>query len=104
MGAPERRKRIPLAALKLLPRWSLQDAKNQFSKLVAVVTEAGTPQLVTRHGEDAVVVLLASDYERLLRGSKRRRGGTARFLAASPLRTVTLEIDRPADRGRDPEL
>ncbi len=95
---------MPIAALKLLPRWSLQDAKNQFSRLVTLVTDGGMPQLVTRHGEEAVVVLLAADYERLLRAQKGRRGATARFLANSPLRDVMLTIDRLPDPETEPDL
>ena len=46
--------------------WSLQNAKNRFSQVVdAAVT--GTPQLVTRHGKPAVVVLAVEEYERLAR-------------------------------------
>ena len=44
--------------------WSLQDAKNKFSQVVAEAL-AGKPQRVTRHGKDAVVVLSAVDYDRL---------------------------------------
>jgi len=46
--------------------WRLQDAKNQFSKVVDAALH-GEPQLVTRRGRDAVVVVAASDYERMLR-------------------------------------
>lgn len=46
--------------------WRLQDAKNQFSKVVDAALH-GEPQHVTRRGRDAVVVISASDYERMLR-------------------------------------
>ena len=46
--------------------WPLQDAKNKFSALVNAAL-AGEPQLVTRRGRPAVVVLAADEYERLLR-------------------------------------
>lgn len=51
------------------PSWTLQDAKNHFS---AVVTAAqkGEPQLVTKRGRPAVVVVAAEDYERLKRSEK----------------------------------
>jgi len=44
--------------------WSLQDAKNKFSQVVAEAL-AGKPQRVTRHGKDAVVIMSAADYDRL---------------------------------------
>lgn len=47
--------------------WQLQDAKNQFSKLVQQARNEG-PQTVTLRGERAAVVLSASDYDALLAG------------------------------------
>ena len=44
--------------------WQLQDAKNQFSKLVQCARVEG-PQIVTLRGERAVVVLSARDYDAL---------------------------------------
>lgn len=46
------------------PRWSLQDAKNRFSAVVAAAVK-GQPQTVTKHGKPAVVVLSFAEYERL---------------------------------------
>jgi prevent-host-death family protein len=45
--------------------WQLQDAKARFSELVRRARAAG-PQRVTVHGRDAVVVLSAEDYARLV--------------------------------------
>ena len=44
--------------------WPLQDAKNQFSKLVQMARREG-PQVVTLRGERAAVVLSAADYDAL---------------------------------------
>jgi prevent-host-death family protein len=44
--------------------WHLQDAKNQFSKLVQKARSEG-PQTVTLRGARAVVVLSAADYDAL---------------------------------------
>ena len=44
--------------------WQLQDAKNQFSKLVQSARTQG-PQIVTVRGERAAVVLSAADYDAL---------------------------------------
>ncbi len=46
--------------------WSLQEAKNRFSAVVDAAL-AGRPQLVTRHGKRAVVVVAAEEFERLHR-------------------------------------
>ncbi len=44
--------------------WQLQDAKNQFSKVVQRARVEG-PQFVTLRGERAAVVLSARDYDAL---------------------------------------
>lgn len=44
--------------------WQLQDAKNQFSKVVQKAQQEG-PQVVTLRGERAAVVLSARDYDAL---------------------------------------
>lgn len=47
--------------------WPLQDAKNQFSKVVQKARLEG-PQIVTLRGERAAVVLSAADYDALCAG------------------------------------
>ncbi len=44
--------------------WQLQDAKNQFSKVVQKAQQEG-PQVVTLRGEPAVVVISARDYNEM---------------------------------------
>ena len=44
--------------------WQLQEAKSRFSEVVDLTLKEG-PQLVTRRGEEAVVILAAKDYRRL---------------------------------------
>ncbi|MBO4368617.1 MAG: type II toxin-antitoxin system Phd/YefM family antitoxin [Desulfovibrio sp.] len=46
--------------------WTLQDAKNKFSELVNAA-RAGTPQVVSRRGKPAVVILSTEAYGRLLK-------------------------------------
>jgi len=82
-----------------LPKWTLQDAKNRFSELVRHVFSDG-PQVVTRSGTDAVVVISATDYERLTGPTE----SLLAFLQGSPLADVDLAIDRPHDSGRVVEL
>ena len=43
--------------------WSIQDAKNQFSSVVEAARR--TPQVVTKHGKPAVVVVSADEFVRL---------------------------------------
>jgi prevent-host-death family protein len=50
--------------LERIMDWQLQDAKNQFSKLVQSARTQG-PQVVTVRGERAAVVLSAQDYDAL---------------------------------------
>ncbi|MDO9145562.1 type II toxin-antitoxin system Phd/YefM family antitoxin [Rhodoferax sp.] len=44
--------------------WQLQEAKNRFSEIVDMTLNEG-PQLVTRRGQDVVVILAAKDYRRM---------------------------------------
>ncbi len=44
--------------------WRLQDAKNQFSKVVEAALH-GEPQHVTRRGREVVVIVAADEYMRL---------------------------------------
>lgn len=45
--------------------WQVQEAKQRFSELVRKTLEEG-PQVVTRHGEEVVVVLAAEDCRRAM--------------------------------------
>lgn len=47
--------------------WQLQDAKNQFSRVVQRARHEG-PQIVTLRGERTAVVLSAADYDALRAG------------------------------------
>jgi prevent-host-death family protein len=44
--------------------WQLQEAKSRFSEVVALTLSEG-PQMVTRRGQDTVVILSALDYRRM---------------------------------------
>ena len=82
-----------------LDRWSLQDAKARFSEIVRRALTTG-PQLVMRGREEAVVIMAASDYQRLTEPPQ----SLAEVLANSPLSDVTLDIERPTEPGRAVEL
>ncbi len=63
--------------------WSLQDAKNRFSAVVEAAL-AGRPQLVTRRGKPATVVIAAADYERLKALEMLHQPSLAELLLALP--------------------
>lgn len=75
--------------------WQLQEAKSRFSEVVELSLKEG-PQLVTRHGQAAVVILAAKDY-RLLSGETPR---LMDCLLKAP-RGDALVLDRPAEPIRD---
>src|SRR5438132_8663223 len=58
------------------PQWSLQDAKNSFSAVVAAA-QKGIPQTVTKRGKPAAVVLSIAEYRRL---SRRESGAVPSFV------------------------
>ena len=79
--------------------WTLADAKAHLSEVVDSALTKG-PQVITRHGRKAVVVVAAEEWER----KTQRQGNLAEFFAASPLRESGLEIERPQDGPRDLDL
>lgn len=78
--------------------WQVQEAKQKFSALVQRAIDDG-PQVVTRRGEEVVVVLSAREYRRL-------RGGVPdfkEFLLSGP-DLSELEIGRDSMPTRRVEL
>jgi antitoxin Phd len=82
--------------------WKLEDAKNRFSELVRRAASEG-PQMVTRHGREAAVVLGVEEYRRLT-----QPGDLVSFLAESPfaaaLQDGELLLERSREPARDVEL
>ena len=62
--------------------WQLQDAKNKFSELVEHALHDG-PQMVTRHGKPAVVVMSAEEFEKT-HGQKKPEKNFKEFLLSLP--------------------
>jgi len=79
--------------------WQLQEAKNKFSNLVEKAQRNG-PQVVTKHGKEAVVVLSIDDYEKLTKPEE----DLFVFLQNSPLSEMELNITRNKDVPRDVEI
>ena len=78
--------------------WSVQDAKNRFSEVVAAAQRK--PQTVTKHGKPAVVVVAADEYERLRQLQQLKAPSFAEMLLAMP--TGGEEFERLQGRMRDP--
>jgi len=77
--------------------WQLQEAKQRFSELVRRAEKEG-PQVVTRHGEEVVVVVPAEEYRRM----SKREGGEKRidfkeFLMSAPEGLEMIMPERPKD-------
>lgn len=78
----------------MLSGWKLGEAKAKFSDVVRLAA-SGRPQRVTVHGKDAVVIISASEFERL-----RALGAATRLhdlLSQSPLHR--LEFDNEGVRS-----
>jgi prevent-host-death family protein len=79
--------------------WQLQDAKNRFSEVVDEAVRSG-PQIITRRGVEAAVVVSAADWATL----SRRRSPLIEVLRRAPRMSRGLDVSRARDTGRDVEL
>jgi antitoxin Phd len=79
--------------------WQLQDAKNKFSNLVEKAQHNG-PQVVTKHGKDAVVVLSIAEYKKLTKP----KTTLVKFFQNSPLAKTDIDLKRSKELPRDIEL
>lgn len=76
--------------------WQLQDAKNKFSRLVENAKKSG-PQIVTKHGQEAVVVLSISEYRKLLKP----KVDIISFFRKSPLSEMDIDLERNKELPRE---
>jgi antitoxin Phd len=81
--------------------WQLQEAKNRFSELVNEADRNG-PQIVTRRGTEAAVVLSYGDYRKLV--AKGKRASLIDALLSAPKVPGGLRLDRRRDVGRKVDL
>ncbi|WP_198683569.1 type II toxin-antitoxin system Phd/YefM family antitoxin [Peristeroidobacter agariperforans] len=79
--------------------WTVAEAKAKLSEVIEHAQKEG-PQVITRNGRRAVVVVDAAEWER----RTKRSGNLAEFFAASPLRSSGLKVRRPKDRMRPTDL
>ena len=77
--------------------WAVQDAKNQFSRVVELARTKG-PQTVTKHGQPVAVIVSADEFKIL----RRPRESVLDFLA--PLRGAGLRMHRSRDVPRKIKL
>lgn len=91
-----------LSSMRKRGVWQLQAAKNQFSEVVNEAQAHG-PQVVTRHGRAAVVVMGIEDYRKLTGKPSATRSFVTALLAA-PKVSGGLRIERRTDTGRKVEL
>lgn len=82
--------------------WQLQTAKARFSELFRRARTEG-PQYVTRGGKDAVVVVPAEQFARLVARQQQPKS-LVDFFRKSPLRGLNLDIERDRDTGREIKL
>ncbi len=76
--------------------WPLQDAQSHFSALVnATLTEG--PQMVIQQGQEAVVLLAAHEYRRIVE----QKGGTLIETLLHAPRGEPLVLDRSREPVRD---
>jgi antitoxin Phd len=69
--------------------WQLQEAKNKFSEVVEEAISQG-PQVITRRGVEAVIVLSYAEYRKLLASRKK----LSDFFRQSPLIGMDLNLRR----------
>ena len=79
--------------------WQLQDAKNRFSELVNKTLNEG-PQIVTRRGEEVVVIVSTEEYKKLLKSQT----SLLEFFRESPMVGVELDLERDSSFPRETQL
>ena len=83
-----------------MPRkWQLHEAKNRFSRVVNEAIANG-PQVVTRRGEEVVVIISKEEFELL----KKSQSSLLDFFRQSPLVDTRLDLERDQTYPRDVEL
>lgn len=80
-------------------QWQLQDAKNRFSEVVENAMQYG-PQVVTKRGKEAVVVVSIEEYRKM----KAPENSLTDFFSTSPLSGIDLDLDRDKSYAREVEL
>src|SRR5271166_1066304 len=93
---------LPKSNATVGPSWQLQTAKARFSEVFRLALADG-PQLITRGGREAVVVLPAAQFDALVARSQ-QPNSLVEFFKRSPLAGLDLKLERDRDSGRDIQL
>lgn len=80
----------------MIRRWQLQEAKSKLSEVVDDAINHG-PQVITRRGAAAVVVLSYNEYRKMLLAQK----PLSAFFRESPLAEQDLDLTRDKAPWRD---
>lgn len=76
--------------------WQIQEAKNKLSEVIDRALDQG-PQIITRRGVEAVIVLSYPEYRKLLLTQSK----LSDFFRESPLNGVTLDSRRDQSAWRN---
>ena len=79
--------------------WQLQEAKSKFSRVVDAAMQK-SPQIVTRHGLKAVVIMSYDEYAKM----NHPKQGLVDFLRSSPLGGIEIDTTRSKESPRNIEL
>ena len=77
-------------------KWQLQEAKNKFSNLVEIAKNEG-PQLITKNGKDAAVILSIDEYKKLVKP----KTNLIEFIQQSPLKGIKIDTSRNKSHSRN---
>ncbi|MEM8501853.1 MAG: type II toxin-antitoxin system Phd/YefM family antitoxin [Cyanobacteria bacterium P01_D01_bin.1] len=92
---------LPVSSLENLHVWKLEDAKARFSEVVRLARD-NEPQRVTVRGEDAVVILSAKTFAKLL--PLMTQPSIHALLSQSPLSRLDFEQSSIQSPVRDIDL
>jgi len=82
--------------------WQVQTAKARFSEVFRKARQEG-PQIITRQGTEAVVMISQERYSQLVNRARQPKN-LFQFFRESPLVGVSLDLERDKDKGRNVEL
>lgn len=75
--------------------WQLQEAKNRLSEVVEEAISHG-PQIITKRGIEAVIIISYTEYRRMLAVQKK----LSEFFQESPLAGIDLDLKRDSSDVR----
>ena len=99
--ARERKRQLRESTKEIeLPRWQVQDAKARFSEVFR--RALNSPQEISRHGRDRVIMVRADEFRRLK--SRALARNLVELLQESPLHGLKIDLESRRDFGRKVNL